>query len=549
MKSVIFKLVIFFLVAAGINLACRAQDFYEGKRKIWLQKAEQYKPALTVTEKSPQTVVKIVPDEQAFQGYKTVNINPIDSLYTMPFRLRKNVTIDFGEHMTGYFSFSVRSTGLAADGPLRFKLTFGETPAEVTVPFDSYKEGLSRAWLQDEVVSVMYVPQTITVPRRLAFRYVKIELLGSSPYYDFNIFDIKCMSQTSAKNVPDELPQSVDSMIRAIDRVGRNTLKECMQTVYEDGPKRDQRLWIGDLYLEALGNNYSFKQHDLTKRCLYLLAGLSDPNGYLLATIIENPVPRAQDKQFLYEYALLYNVALKNYLEATGDVETANDLWPVAKKQLDIIRTNVRPDGMMDFEKVNKDWWVFFDWKEDLYKEVPLQGVSIFALKESYDLAKMLGKENEVADLPALRKKMVKSARKNFYDRKSGLFVGTGNKQVSYASQIWMILGGVADKAEGKKALTAVATAVDACYPGTPYMYHYYIQSLIDCDMNREAKNALVDYWGGMIKKGADTFWEAYDPNNEYISPYDFYPMNSYCHAWSCTPVYFIRKYPEIFQN
>ena len=56
----------------------------------------------------------------------------------MPFRLKKEITIDFGEHLTGYFSFSVRSTGLAADGPLRFKLTFGEVPSEVAVPFDSY---------------------------------------------------------------------------------------------------------------------------------------------------------------------------------------------------------------------------------------------------------------------------------------------------------------------------------------------------------------------------------------------------------------------------
>ena len=80
-------------------------------------------------------------------------------------------------------------------------------------------------------------------------------------------------------------------------------------------------------------------------------------------------------------------------------------------------------------------------------------------------------------------------------------------------------------------------------------MYHYYIQSLIDCGMNLEAKEALVNYWGGMIAKGADTFWEAYDPTNDFISPYDFYPINSYCHAWSCTPVYFIRKYPEIFQK
>ena len=51
-----------------------------------------------------------------------------------------------------------------------------------------------------------------------------------------------------------------------------------------------------------------------------------------------------------------------------------------------------------------------------------------------------------------------------------------------------------------------------------------------------------------MVKKGADTFWEVYDPNNDKLSPYGFYPMNSYCHAWSCTPVYFINKYPEVFQ-
>ena len=170
-----------------------------------------------------------------------------------------------------------------------------------------------------------------------------------------------------------------------------------------------------------------------------------------------------------------------------------------------------------------------------MYKEVPLQGVSIFALKESYKLAQLLGKEKEVADLPQLTDKMIKAARKNLYNRKTGLFVGTGDKQISYASQIWMILSGVASKAEGKKALSALTTTQNVCYPGTPYMYHYYIQSLIECGMNLEAKEALVNYWGGMITKGADTFWEAYDPTNDFISPYDFYPINSYCHAWSCT--------------
>ena len=35
----------------------------------------------------------------------------------------------------------------------------------------------------------------------------------------------------------------------------------------------------------------------------------------------------------------------------------------------------------------------------------------------------------------------------------AGVFVSGKDKQVSYASQAWMVLGGVATKAEGAKAL------------------------------------------------------------------------------------------------
>ena len=52
-----------------------------------------------------------------------------------------------------------------------------------------------------------------------------------------------------------------------------------------------------------------------------------------------------------------------------------------------------------------------------------------------------------------------------------------------------------------------------------------------------------------MAALGADTFWEVYDPTGHFKSPYNFFPVNSYCHAWSCTPVYFINKYADIFQK
>ena len=91
------------------------------------------------------------------------------------------------------------------------------------------------------------------------------------------------------------------------------------------------------------------------------------------------------------------------------------DLWPVAKKQLDIIYTYLQDDGLMDFERANKEWWIHIDWREGLHKEVSLQGVSIFTLQNTYELAKMIGKEQEVRKIPGLVKKMSKAAKRHFY--------------------------------------------------------------------------------------------------------------------------------------
>lgn len=526
-----------------------AQDLYAPYRQSWLKKAEGLKPTLIESIKHPVGIVKIEKDAAAFQGWKAVKSGGIEQLYNTSFNKKTSgIVVDFGEHLTGYCTFTLKTRRSDMDAPLRLKLTFGEVPSELATPFDPYPGHLSRAWLQDETVTVSVLPATITIPRRLSFRYVKIEWLGSSFGFEFGFSDIQFKASTSATVTPPPLAATTPQIIKDIDSIGLTTLKECMQTVYEDGPKRDRRLWIGDTYLESLANLYSFKNNNLTKRCLYLLAGLANDDGILNANAFEEPVPHAQ-KSRLLDYCFLYNVALKEYVAATGDTQTGLDLWPVAKKQLDIAKKYTGEGGMMDYIKAGKEWWVFFDWKDGLDKQAPLQGITIYTLNQTYALAKLLGKESEVAEIPALAKKLKDAAYKNLYDKKSGLFVSGADKQVSYGGQAWMVLSGVASKAEAQKALRALPTLPNAVHPGAPYMYHYYVAALIACDLKAEAKEALTNYWGGMVAKGADTFWEVYDPTDDFRSPYNFFPVNSYCHAWSCTPVYFIRKYPEVFQR
>ena len=105
-----------------------------------------------------------------------------------------------------------------------------------------------------------------------------------------------------------------------------------------------------------------------------------------------------------------------------------------------------------------------------------------------------------------------------------------------------MVLADVPDQEEATELMSR-ADEFKGVKMTTPYMHHYYIAALLRTDLKDRALKEMTDYWGSMIKAGADTFWEAWDPEDPSASPYGGSVINSYCHAWSCTPAYFIREY------
>lgn len=108
-----------------------------------------------------------------------------------------------------------------------------------------------------------------------------------------------------------------------------------------------------------------------------------------------------------------------------------------------------------------------------------MQGLTIFALQHSYELAKRLGREKEAGEWPGNSRKDEESCPPAFYDKKRGVMVSGKDKQVSYLSQVWMILSNTLNKKEGAKAMATVMSMPDACYPGCPYAYHYVIEALL----------------------------------------------------------------------
>ena len=543
------------LSLALFSLNVSAQCYTESQQQAWLQKAEASKPVLNKTTHHPVREVKIVADANAFQGFKAVEDGDINDLYSKSFKKKKEVIVDFGKHLVGNVSFKIKDIGPMQDAVLRFKVTFGEIPSDLGLPVEPYTGSLSRGWMQDFQCDVSY-DGCYTFNRRITARYMKIEAVGTSIYSDFCFDNITFEATTSAGKSKAQLASTTPQIFKDIARVSENTLKDCMQGVFEDGPKRDQRLWMGDLYLEALANTASFKEYNVTKRCLYLLAGLANPdNGLLYSNMVEYPKPHAQ-QTFFVDYALSYILTLNDYLKATGDTETARDLWPVVKNQINTILANAIDKNHL-YANTGYQYKgmmvsiVFFDWAPvTLDNHAAIQGLLAHSIDCAYNIAKVIGKTDDVKAYPETAKQLRKAGYKAYWDAKKQIVVSGKERQESYTATSWAVLGNLIKGKEAQKAIRNVMQSNTAIKPGTPYANHFLVAAMLHCGMNSEAKKYVEDYWGGMVRLGADTFWEYYVPDNHLFSSYNGYTLlNSYCHAWSCTPIYFIVNYPEIFQK
>lgn len=465
--------------------------------------------------------------------------NPIKGLPTAALHTGDAVVFDFGNHFTGRLKFHCITDGSHPDAPAFIKIKFCENQKELEEDSADYEGWISKGWIQEEWLHIDVFPAEIKMPRRYAFRYVKVEVLDVSSKYALIIDGMEAETYTSAD---DEAVGSFygNELEQQLDRVSTRTLRNCMQSVFEDGPKRDRRLWLGDLRLQALANYASYQKNDLVKRCLYLFAGTADEEGKVKACLFTEPEIEGDDT-YMFDYALFFIPTLLDYYEATGDKETAEDLFETALQQIEVCAS------CFDEKHLIKDsdvlGWCFLDWNLELNKQAGAQAVYIYCEKAMVRLLELLNKDAEkIAFLQEDIARKIKAAREYLYDEEKGLFISGSKRQISYASQVWAVLAGIFDEETNRGILTRIEACGDAVQMVTPYMYHHYVDALRAAGEKKRAYQVMTEYWGAMVENGADTFYELFNLKNPAESPYGSSIVNSYCHAWSCTPVYFMRK-------
>lgn len=504
-----------------------------------LKKAEENKPIIQKGTAVPVRLAELVPDASCLNGISVkTSEKDIAKLSDYGWKRDDKLILDFGDHRVGSFEIDIDQTGSPMDAPLFLRIKFAEMPAELAYESSDYNGWLSRSWIQEEFIHLDKLPARLSLPRRYSFRYVELKIIDTSPKWQAVFSNPVVTTETSA-DTSSFTPLSLkDETLQKIYNVGLKTLADCMQDVFEDGPKRDRRLWLGDLRLQALADYASFDNITLVKRCLYLFAGMTTKEGKISANVFVSPnvVP---DDTFLFEYSLFFISVLYDLHQAHPDIMFVKELYPTAKKQIDLSLQMVDENGCLI---PDENYPVFVDWSNEFTKDTAGQAEMIYTLKQFISLAEAVGESD--LDFYYNKLELLSTyAKETLYCPDKNLFV-TGDNEFNIASQVWMVLAGVMNPEENRKIMeTTVKTLFPVKGIATPYMYHHIVESLFEAGLKNEAVTLMKNYWGKMIDLGADTFWEAFDPNQPDYSPYGSPIVNSYCHAWSCTPVYLIKKY------
>lgn len=526
------------LLTVGFQLCFVSGAYCQHVQKTsFVAAAQKLNPTLHHQHIFPEHIITLASDEQVWLGWRAKNMVQTGESSTYKIHKGDTLILDFGRNLVGYLQGISSGKAKMQIEPAEVLAELGDSWEKFPASFDNSHKP-NRTWSP----KVLDIQNNWRSGDRLTFRYIRLIILEGAN--EIVLSKLSCDEVSAIPFCKITPLNGFSSNMQQIDLVAQYTLRNCIQEVFEDGPKRDQRLWLGDLRLQAMLDELTFKSDSIVKRCILLFAGTQRDDGFIASCVFntskgENP---SIGDEMIPDYAMLFGSTLLNYAKSSNDLQLAKVLYPVACQQVDLVCSKwLNADNYLE---IPNNIWMLIDWSKELDRQAAEQATLIFAINSLSELATMIGLPKDANKWDELNKKLRVAAVEKYFDKQKGLFVSGPQHQVSWATQIWMVLAGVVDKKEGARILKNVTADVSAIKPGCPYLVHHLVEAYLICNMDREAYELIDTYWGGMIDKGATTFWEIYDPNNAYKSPYNSHLFNSYCHAWSCTPALFLR-HPE----
>ena len=439
------------------------------------------------------------------------------------------IIVDFGIETFGYLKLK----GITGCGLVH--IYYGESREEAQDK--EYCETLDKLLVcEDKIVDLVSnesVARTdnYTLSNSKAFRYVYIEctngMAAGSVAMDYEYLPIGYRGSFRCS----------DDVINNIWDVSAYTLHVTTREFFIDGIKRDRWVWSGDAVQSYLMNYYLFFDNDSVKRTIWLLRG-KDPVTSHVNTILD--------------YTFYWFISISDYYLYSGDRHFVKQIYPRMKTLMDFVLGRVNGDGMV--EGLTGDW-VFVDWADfPMSKKGALSFEQLLFCK-SLDVmarcAELSGNDEDERRYSGLAADLRAKLMPTFWDEERKAFVhnvenGVRSNEVNKFPNMFGIILDYFDDELKKSVLKSVMLNKNIPPTTTPYMRFYELDALCAMGMQEKVTEEIKDYWGGMLREGATTFWEKYNPEEsgtQHLSMYGRPYGKSLCHAWGASPLYLLGKY------
>ena len=415
--------------------------------------------------------------------------------------------------------------------------------------------------------------------RKRAFRF--LYLPGIRP----GEIEIRAVHQTVPIKVHASF-HSDDEMVNRIWRVSEETYKLCSGLFFIDGIKRDRWVWSGDAYQSMMVNPYLYFDREIDKRTSRALRGNTEIRQHI-NTIVD--------------YTMLWLISIQNEYMMDGDIAYVREMYPKMEAVMDLLFSQTDEHG---FVKGRERDWIYIDWA-DIDKDGPISAEQVLLWKccgvmaycaglladrdgssasdgnrsecgqniaESrkpalgpdgrplpadhvapYDAPLSAEERQRLKERAAFYEEKAENLRQAildyYWDDERGALVDSftsGRRNVTRHANIFAVLFDFADEEQKKQISRGVLYNENVPQITTPYFKFFELDALGKLGDLDGIWKTLHEYWGGMLERGAVTFWELFDPAQEGRAQYGMYgdPFGkSLCHAWGASPIYLLGRY------
>ncbi|MCI8442294.1 MAG: alpha-rhamnosidase [Provencibacterium sp.] len=357
--------------------------------------------------------------------------------------------------------------------------------------------------------------------RPSAFRYIFVSDPNAQVKADYEYLPLEYRGAFSCD----------EPLINRVWEVSAYTFHLNCREFFLDGIKRDHWVWSGDTYQSLFVNRYLFFDKDIEQRTLIMLGGKT---------------PFSMHVNMIMDYTFFWVISLYEHYMTYGDRAFLEQIAPQLEEVMRFCTGREEADGFMRGKGVD---WVFIDWA-DMDKTGALCGEQVLWAKalECYSrLCAFLGRPDGGAAKKAERLQSL--ILEKFYDAEKKAFIDSfesGRRNVTRHSNILAYL--FLPCSEQMKADIYRHVILNDAVPQITTPYFKFYENQVHCEAGNTAllEQSLRDYYGGMLRFGATSFFEEFDPTLSGVQHYAMYGRpyeKSLCHAWSASPVYLLGAY------